>query len=157
MLVACCCCWAACKQSIITQVFSISVIILKIMKIPKIINLIIFKKDQIYGKLFTCSGLAISPVSVSDRLLTPLRGAALASSSSPPFSSPPTAFRSTMRFGFRFSLFNESTQLSTFSVSRISWESAVRVVVEPQLLPDKLGKEIVEVKAESGDPPSNIA
>ena len=31
------------------------------------------------------------------------------------------------------------------------------VVVEPQLLPDKLGKEVDEVRAEPGDPPSNIA
>ena len=31
------------------------------------------------------------------------------------------------------------------------------VVVDPQLLPDKLGKEVDEVRAEPGDPPSNIA
>ena len=37
----------------------------------------------------TCRGLTISPVSVRERLLTPLLGAALASSS------PSTAFRST--------------------------------------------------------------
>ena len=28
--------------------------------------------------------------------------------------------------------------------------------MEPQLLPDKLGKELAEVTAEPGDPPSNI-
>ena len=29
--------------------------------------------------------------------------------------------------------------------------------MEPQLLPDKLSKEVDEVRAEPGDPPSNIA
>ena len=103
----------------------------------------------------TCRGLTISPVSVRERLLTPLLGAALASSS------PSTAFRSTwswsvtMLFGLRFSLFDESTMSASFSAIR-SWQSAVRVVVEPQLLPDKLGREVEEVRAEPGDPPSNI-
>ena len=35
-------------------------------------------------------------------------------------------------------------------------KSAVKVVMEPQLLPDKLGKELAEVTAEPGDPPYNI-
>jgi len=62
-------------------------------------------------------GLTISPVSVRDRLLTPLLGAAIASSTSTSL----RAFWSTrvsvtLLFGLRFSLFDESTQsVASFS------------------------------------------
>ena len=58
-------------------------------------------------------------------------------------------------FGSVFSLLGNSALSSPSSVKR-SLHRAVRVEVDPQLLPDKPVKVEEEARAEVGDPPSRI-
>ena len=96
----------------------------------------------------------ISPVSVRERLFMPLLGTLLAKSFHSCFELEST-WSSLILFGSVFSLLGNSALSSPSSVKR-SLQRAVRVEVDPQLLPDKPVKVEEEARAEVGDPPSRI-